>query len=404
MPEKTLLEDFIAAINANTFLREFAFSATQLRVPGLGEIELADHLVLLDDIALVFQLKEREAGAPSSGDDVQRWFASKVLKKGIQQLRETHRLLQLHKGRSLVNDRGHLISLPDPTPPLSNIVVYRAKVLPAPIAGKRSYASRTIGFVHILRDIDYFGICRILVTPAEIRDFLAFRERVMVRGSPAPAVSEAALVGQFLVDAENAAPNERFRKAFIALRDDPDDWDISFMTQRLGDQIAYQEGDPSEQSYYKLLAEIAKLSRSELREFKLRLRLALEAVREDRYEPPYRFAVPRTNCGFLLLPVIQEMRPMARNALRNFSLASKHEQKVEKQVGAAIWKSGKHIDIEWLYTEYPNEPNPELDELLRRDSPFRSTRERLLPRYYFETERLKRLLEDDLPGDGLSAE
>ena len=36
----------------------------------------------------------------------------------------------------------------------------------------------------------------------------------------------------------------------------------------------------------------------------------------------------------------------------------------------ASWgKSGEYINIEWLYTEYPHEPNPGLVELLRQNSP-----------------------------------
>lgn len=393
MTGKTLLEEFIATINANAFLREFAFSATQLQVPGVGEIEIADHLVLLDDIGIAFQLKEREADEPESEEVVQRWFVSKVLKKGTKQLRDTHKLLELHKSHALVNDRGHSVPLPDPSPVLSNVVMYRAHTVPESVAKTRAYTSKTAGFIHVIRDIDYFGLCQVLVTPAEIREYLVFRQQLILRyPSTTSSVSEAALVGQFLVDAAEDEPNEKFRRAFLAMRENPDDWDISFVTQRLGDQIAYQEGDTSERAYYKVLAELAKLSRSELREFKLRLRLTVEAVQEDRYERPYRFAVPRTNCGFLIFPVIQEMRPMARNALHNFSLASKYEQKVQKQVGIAVWRSGEYIDIEWLYTDYPNEPNPELDELLRRDSPFRPAKEKHLPRYYFDTEILKREL------------
>jgi len=56
---KGLLEEFVGELNANLFLREFAFSAMQLRIPGRGDIEIADHLILLDDLAIAAQLKER---------------------------------------------------------------------------------------------------------------------------------------------------------------------------------------------------------------------------------------------------------------------------------------------------------------------------------------------------------
>ena len=72
-----LLEDFIRELNGNVFLREFAVSSGRIDVPA-GEVEIADTMVLLRGLVLVYQLKEREPDADCSEAALQRWFERKV--------------------------------------------------------------------------------------------------------------------------------------------------------------------------------------------------------------------------------------------------------------------------------------------------------------------------------------
>jgi len=157
----------------------------------------------------------------------------------------------------------------------------------------------------------------------------------------------------------------------------------------MGDQISFRLGDTSPTSHYRLLAEMAKLSRAELRTLKQRLVLALSAVRDDRFERPYRFAVPRTDCGFVIVPMQRAHHSKWRNALQNFTLASKHDFRVAKHVGIAIRKAGPHIDIIWAYVDQPWAPNPELDGLLKESNPFRRLLQEYQPRYHFDSDALR---------------
>ena len=151
---KTLLEDFVAELNRNVFLREFAFSRTELRLPGIGETEIADHLILLDNLGLAFQLKERDAESSLDPADLRSWFRSKVLKKAVGQVRATLQMLRDHAGKTLTNDRGHEIQLPDAIPRrFANVVLYRSPELPNGVAVS-FYRSKTVGFIHVLPDFD----------------------------------------------------------------------------------------------------------------------------------------------------------------------------------------------------------------------------------------------------------
>ncbi len=386
----SLLEQFVARLNANVFFGEFAFPSAHLRIPGRGEVELADHLVLLDDIGLVFQLKERDQGAPATPEALADWFRAKVRRKAVQQIADTKRMLVEHAGTAIPNDRGETVLLPA-TPPshLACVVIYAAPQHPD-FHPPRFHVSKTAGFVHLIHADDYLGVCQALVTPTEVLDYLTFREQAVRSLDLAPAVvPEAALVGQFMGGDLSAIPNARFAGVLRALLDDREDWDLSFLTEQLGNKITFVEGSQAGNSHHRILAELAKLSRSELREMKARLRLTLEAVEHDEIRLPYRFTSPRTGCGFLLFPVTKALHGTFRVALSNYSIASKHEQQLSKHISAAVMKQGSAIDIVWAFQSGPHSPNPEVDKLLKSNYPFRALREGIKPRYQFDSDELR---------------
>jgi hypothetical protein len=78
-------QDDIANLNELYFFREFTFSKNTFRPTANAELELADNIVWLDQILLIYQLKERNAAAASTPDAEQRWFKQKVLGKANRQ-------------------------------------------------------------------------------------------------------------------------------------------------------------------------------------------------------------------------------------------------------------------------------------------------------------------------------
>ena len=144
-----LLEEFVNSVNGNFFLREFTVSSARLGVPE-GEIELADTMVVLRKLLLLYQLKERDPSADSSYVAVQKWFDKKVNGIAVGQIADTRRYLTQHAGRRVTNDRGHLVSLPSPTPTINgSLAIYRASAL-ANFRGPKGRATSRAGFVHFI--------------------------------------------------------------------------------------------------------------------------------------------------------------------------------------------------------------------------------------------------------------
>lgn len=380
----SLLEDMTVHLSANVFTRTFSFSSAQLPVLTLPRPQLADHLVLLDGMGFIFQLTERTTPGANRVSELEKWFAEDVLKKGVKQIKRTRELLQTYLTLSLANASGHRVSVSvKGLKNLAGLILYRTPSRAPGFAPPRFKKTRVAGFVHIMRDADYFAACEHLVTPTELTEYLRFREEVLSRPDPVPpTVSEAALVGQYLYEDLDAAPDPRYENAARSLKGDPADWVFSYVMENLGTQISRRDEDSIEAVYHPVLTEMARLGRSELRELKNQLRLCLEAVRADKFELPYRLCSEPTQCAFLTLPGSVEFRLRARKALERLSIASKHELQVEKQVSIAMWRSGEIIDIDWLYLDGPNAPSEAIDRQLDVAYPFRRTSKKRLPEYF----------------------
>jgi len=376
----SLLQEFTTQQNENAFLRAFSFSTTQLPVDSASDVELADRVIMMDEIGFIFQLMEREQKVGSKSGNLEKWITNYVVRRGVKQIQNTRDLLKSYVGLSLVNNFGHRVFISPRDPDLLvSVVVYRVPPKTRAFRAARFKKNRNGGFVHILRDVDYFEIVHHFVTPAELTDYFGFRRDILINWDPAAtAVSEAALIGQYLLEDYSSAPDERFESASRS-RGGPTACEFSFVLDSLATTIASQEGDYADTDCDEVLAELARLARYELRALKQQVRLALEAVRGDRFELPYRIASVRTGAGFLVLPVTTEFHERALDALRSLSLASKYELDLERQIGIGMWRNSEFVDIEWMFLNGRNLPDPDLDERLAHNYPFRRASEQRLP-------------------------
>jgi hypothetical protein len=210
-------------------------------------------------------------------------------------------------------------------------------------------------------------------------NYFGFRRDVLINwDAAAAAVSEEALIGQYLLEDLSSAPDPKFEKAARS-RGGPTACEFSFVMETIDSKIASQPDEYADTECYEILTELALLGRYELKALRQELRLGLEAVRANRFELPFRIAAGRTGCGFLVVPVTREFRDRAMDALESLSVASKHELDLPRQIGIGMWQNSEFVDIEWIFLDGPNPPNPALDERLAHNYPFRMSSEQKLP-------------------------
>jgi hypothetical protein len=377
----SLLHDFVAQQHANVFMRAFSFETSLLPAGADNNAELADRVMIMEGIGFIFQLCEREPKVTSKAGDLEKWVQNQVARKGSKHIQNTRDLLSGYMGLSIVNHFGHRVTVtPHDPDSFVSLIVYRVPPKSRQFRAPRFKRSRNGGFVHILRDAEYFEICDHFATPAELSDYFEFRRDLLLDWDPASAaVSETALIGQYLMEDYSSAPSPRFESAAQA-HVGAHACEFSFILDSLGAKIATQQAEWADGDYYDILSELAWLGRHDLRALKFQVRCALDAVRSNRFDLPYRIASARTGCGFIIVPVTREFHDRALEALRSLTQASKHELDMERQVGIAMWKDSEFVDVDWVFIEGENAPDPALDERLARSYPFRtSSEQRLAP-------------------------
>jgi hypothetical protein len=391
------LEEVVGKVTGSIFLREFSISSGKLRVPA-GEIEIADVLVLLRGLVLILQAKEREASADSSPEALATWFRKKVRGQAVRQVADTYRYLQEHEGRVVKNDRGHDTTLVNPTAgAASSVVIYRTLGDPG-FRGIRGEVSSRAGFVHFVEAGDYLSLCHLLSTPHDLSEYWTFRERVLRHCDPGKGVSEKALAGQFLADA-SGPPHEQYAEVFESFLASHLDYDISGILGNLGDRVTYSKGGTGDTQYYRILEELALLPRAALAAFKERLKLCVETVKAGEFRPPTHFAVPSTDCGFILAPWDHDVKVPQEKYLEMLTRLSKYNFRTRRQVGLAVSNDGDGFFILWEFLDEPHLQNPDLDAALAAPgNPLPPTKEKALPKYYFDSAGLERVLGQDQNG------
>ncbi len=383
-----ILQDVLDQINANIFYREFSFSSNNFfPSPGQSE-EFADHAIWIDDLLIVYQLKQRTTENSSDKSD-RNWFKKEVLSKATSQVRNTLRFLQEYPDINISNQKGHIFNVSAiKLKHIIKLIVYSPNEgFPKDLLRVRHHISRTAGFIHIIPWLDYAGICATLLTPAELVEYFEYREMMIKRWESTNQLSsEPALLGQFLRGDDNSVPSEEYIKPLKVLKRDSQDFDITPFLSDFGNKIIGQQGGTSELDYYKTLAEFAKLRRGDLKQVKWRMQLCLNAARENKFFPPNRIIVPDTGCGFMFI-AFDKMSPEARrNIFGNLTMAAKYEQHLNRQIGVSFSKDNSFIDVEWCYLDYPWKPDPWFEERLRDHNPFGPLRSEVRPRYSFNEE------------------
>ena len=377
-------ETQIDDLNQHYFFREFTYTKNTFRPEPQSELELADKIVWLDDLVIAYQLKERNPPNRPTAETEEKWFQKKVLGEATRQIRDTHSFLQSQPSIELRNRRGHSFHLQaSKVREFHSVICYAAhKALPRSALAVKFHRSRTVGFIHVLPASDYRGLLRTLLTPAEVAEYLNFRRKIVTDWEKDVAeLPEQALVGQFLSGLMEEAPNFRFVRYLNELEHHADEWDMSGIIDKFHHRLL---GDSGGTDYYRILAEIAKLKRTELKEFKLRYRLSMEKARENVSVYPYRMFSPRTNCGFVFIPVCDKFRAKRRQELEALTELCKYDLKMDKCIGVTIGaEEDGWYSIEWAYVEYPWECDLSIEKVMADVSPFRPVSKKDLGRYQF---------------------
>lgn len=177
-------EKAVSSLNELFFFKEFTFSRNIFRTQENNEIEFADNVVWLQDLLILYQVKERKISSSiADPEEEKKWFNRKVLKKGTRQIRDSLNYLNQEDKIPLKNHRGETFELSTKSlTAIDKIVLYYSnESLPLACKNCKSHRSKTIGLIHVISAQDYIKICLTLITPSEVHEYLQFREALIER-------------------------------------------------------------------------------------------------------------------------------------------------------------------------------------------------------------------------------
>ena len=369
-------EDALGKLNADYFFREFTFSSNTFGPEPTKELELANKVVWLDDLVIVYQVKERAVQTVTSAEKERKWFESVVMDQGTRQIRDTLTYLNTYPQINLQNNRGDSFDVSIKTlKPHKLVIYYSHPSLPEDCLLQKYHYSKTAGVIHVLHWSAYFEILNTLVTPIEIAEYFAYREALASRFRKAiEKVSEKALLGHYLRNLPEEAPGPEFEALVDKLVEQDKDWDMSHMIHVFRERRTTTGSLP--QTEYTVLKSLAKLYRTDMAEFKKRFRFSMDKALGNETCLPHRFS-SSTNCGFVFIPLRREDLPYRLNLLLNYTALNKYDQKLDKCIGLTFIAEdgGKSCDVQWCPMEFTWEENPKLQAALDAKNPFRPVKE-----------------------------
>jgi hypothetical protein len=348
---------------------------------------LADGIVKIGSLALVFQLKERTEGTLDPETERQ-WFRRKVLGKATDQIKASLRYLAENEKILLTNEQGHEIAVRGGNlEDIKKIVVFLpGRSLPEDCWATKFHVSTTVGFIHIVAAHDYLGILDKLRIPDDVRLYFEYRETVLPRLREAgTVVEEPDIMVAFLSEKDLPEPGSIGRlRAFVQ---DLDAFDLSNIMRDLQGHIVNPERS---YDYYRIMEEFARVPRSVWREFKTRLVISLEASKARKPHRAFRFAFPKTDCTFMVASMDPDWpvtgvdgTRMRANAVAMFTEAAKYDLKTRVGVGLLISKDGEYFQLDWCVVDEPWADNLKMEDLLATTSLFGPARERMVDSFLF---------------------
>ncbi len=378
------LEERITELHSGVFFREFSFSRNNFYPTPATQKEFADQVVYYGEDLLVYQLKERETGSIVGESSESNWFKNVILKKGVNQIYDTLTFLREHSSIQLTNQKGHAFNMVDLSASgIHKVILFRHPQPEFLVARQQYKISQRAGFVHILSEKEYEEICHWLYTPKEIATYLSFRETALPRATS--SVEENALLGQFLLNALDDAPNESFARGLTSLVDDRETYDIRDIIYKYRERVENLP-DEADASYYPILFELAKLKRNDLRCFKERYSVCAAAAMSDQYIKPTRFYNSKIGFVFAVTPQVPggPTTKQRLTALENFTHAAKFLSRLDKQIGLIFQRSGSDCLIDWMYLKEPWCHDSGIARALETNNPFREVREEMQYSYFHD--------------------
>ncbi len=279
-------EKLLSAFSRDIFYKEILYTDLHYVPEGENsEVELADLIINLGDILLAIQLKERNPGDNSGVVATEEKWLTKKAKRAKEQVKFTIDQIRSGKVTELKNDSGQCVLI-DRNVDIMPLIVFKNESIGNYTHVLRKHNDEGLD-VNCISFSDFEEICKAIVSPIEIIDYLYWREETYLKSGEADMFI-------FLDSDESVSiTNNKSREALP----------LQYLHQKYGIDVA-QEGnryvlefsaylsvlsehvveESEKNAYYETLLFLAHLDRNEIKAFVERVKLAAECNKNGKYE------------------------------------------------------------------------------------------------------------------------
>lgn len=169
-------EQLLSAFSEDYFFKELVIDDLKFIPEGCTEVEVADLLINLGDIIVAIQLKSRNDNDKTDNALVEMKWLQKKCKVAKGQVKETLQFISSGTLPNFYNKRGQTITLQAEAEVIPLVVFANDQIGDYPHLLKKHTDSGMN--INCMSFSDYCEMCRILVTPIEIVEYLEYRKSI----------------------------------------------------------------------------------------------------------------------------------------------------------------------------------------------------------------------------------
>lgn len=169
-------EQLLSAFSEDYFFKELVIDDLKFIPEGCTEVEVADLLINLGDIIVAIQLKSRNDNDKTDNALVEMKWLQKKCKVAKGQVKETLQFISSGTLPNFCNKRGQTITLQAEAEVIPLVVFANDQIGDYPHLLKKHTDSGMN--INCMSFSDYCEMCRILVTPIEIVEYLEYRKLI----------------------------------------------------------------------------------------------------------------------------------------------------------------------------------------------------------------------------------
>ena len=370
----------IERINLAAFEEDVVFASVKGK-GAHGEIEVCDGLILFWDGYICLQMKMRDLEAEGKDRGI-KWIEKKVYGKAVGQLRKTLEEIKADGMIDYINSRGVRVRPGDICRKcLHAVVIYRFGDAFGPnrhVAFIRD--SKRVGKVHFIHEDDWHRILSSLKSPNELKEYLEYR-KMITSSKEGHQPNEGCIFAAYAMEDDCLARDEDGWRHLCRQVPDDDHFDFVGFLREL---YAHVDSGHKERTA-KLICAINEFPGSSYRSIREYLQLSIKAVKEQKYNRPYKVIYEDTHIGLIVAANPHKGRQSSIEFGMCVAGAAKELFELRFCIGVVASHEGGEFFLDWLLVDQSVMSRQQAEEFQSETNVFRKGKRRAIPsRHFYE--------------------